>query len=285
MKFELYYLYKESVDSLYRVPDLMYGNTLISCCAINNDMKIYLNDFATRSFRDVADQDYIAARLSYRNGLYTQFHWQSLQAFEKYLKAILLYNRIKANDINHDLARAIKHTEKLPFGIRRSDSTDEFIKHISRFGRFRYLESSYSIHGPKLVELDKAVWEIRRYCRVLNYDLNIGGGTLKNMLELEIEGIINAEKSPPHKFKIHGGLLEKIIENPENVSRGALIWQNAFFGTVTRKSVKVPTPFQAVNSPLSLHPEMIDKVIEYVFLPKEVITAYREAVKEKADPT
>lgn len=71
-----------------------------------------MNDFATRSFRDIADQDYIAARLSYRYGLYSQFHWQSLQAIEKYLKAILLYNR---TDINHNLECALKHTFRLKF--------------------------------------------------------------------------------------------------------------------------------------------------------------------------
>jgi HEPN domain-containing protein len=247
------------------------------------DMKILLNDFATRSFRDIADQDYIAARLSYRHGLYTQFHWQSLQAIEKYLKAILLYNRIKATDINHDLERALNHTKKLPFEIVRSNSTDEFIKHLTIYGRFRYLESSYFIHGPKLVELDKAVWEIRRYCRVLNYDLKLHDGEIKNMLDLEIEGIKNTENNPFQKFKIHGGLLEKIIENPKNVSRGALIWQNAFFGTITRNVVSVPTPFNAVNSPLTLHPELIDEVIKYVFLPKDVVTAYREAAKKKQE--
>ncbi len=87
------------------------------------EAKILINDFATRSFRDIADQDYIAARLSYRHGLYSQFHWQSLQALEKYLKAILLYNRIKATNINHDIECALEHTKKLPFEILRSNST------------------------------------------------------------------------------------------------------------------------------------------------------------------
>src|SRR5688572_4958760 len=55
-----------------------------------------LNNFAVRSFRDVADGDYIAARLSFRSQLIPQFLWQSLQAIEKYLKCILVLNRIKA---------------------------------------------------------------------------------------------------------------------------------------------------------------------------------------------
>ena len=53
---------------------------------------ILLNDFATRSFREIADCDYIAARLSYRAQLVPQFLWQSLQAIEKYLKCALVLN-------------------------------------------------------------------------------------------------------------------------------------------------------------------------------------------------
>lgn len=241
----------------------------------------FLNDFATRSFRDIADQDYIAARLSYRYGLYSQFHWQSLQALEKYLKAILLYNRIEAKNINHNLDVAISHTPKLPFQIVTSQPTDDFIKHLSNFGRFRYLESSYFIHGPKLVELDRAVWEIRRYCTFLNYDVKLADGEIRHMLDVEIQKINNSTKQQPQKFKIFGGYLEKIVENRSHISRTALLWQNGFFGSGARKTVTVPTPFQAVNSPLSLHPEFINEVLKYVHLPKEVEKAYREAAKRK----
>ena len=243
--------------------------------------EILLNDFATRSFREIADQDYIAARLSYRHGLYSQFHWQSLQAIEKYLKAILLYNRIKATDINHDLEKAIKHTKKLPFEIHRSKSTNNFIKHLSNFGRFRYLEASYYLHGPEIIELNKAVWEIRLYCTVLNYDINLPDGTTKNMLEFELEKIKNSEKKPFNKFKLIGGLLEKIVDTPKHTSRSALIWQNAFFGKVTRKHVRVPTTLYSVNAPLYLHPEIIDEVLKFVFLPKEVANAYKDLAKKQ----
>lgn len=79
----------------------------------------YLNDFATRSFRDIADQDYIMARAAYRATLYPQFLWSGLQAIEKYLKAILLYNRIpqpKGKDLlRHDLARALELTKQARF--------------------------------------------------------------------------------------------------------------------------------------------------------------------------
>jgi HEPN domain-containing protein len=241
------------------------------------DIDPLLNDFATRSFRDVADQDYIAARLSYRHGLIPQFHWQALQALEKYLKAILLYNRIKAKDINHDLTRALKHAEKLPFSLNLSASTEEFIKHIDNFGRFRYLETSYFTHGPKLVQLDRTVWEIRRYCKTLNYELTLPDGSTKNMLELEIEKIENSTNRSPHKFRIIGGELEKILDKKDHNSRSALIWQNGFFSGKARKFVRSPAHFNAVNAPLYLHPEILDEILKYVFIPKEVVNAYREA--------
>lgn len=241
--------------------------------------EILLNDFATRSFRNIADQDYIAARLCYRNNLIPQFHWQSLQAIEKYLKAILLYNRIKATNINHNLSSALKLTKKLPFELDLSDSTKEFIKHLDNFGRFRYLETSYFIRGYKLVELDKAVWEIRRYCRTLNYEVEKKDGTTRNMLDLEIDKINRSSHEPPHKFKITNGDLEKIIKKKSHPSREALLWQNLFFSTKHRKTVRANNSIQAVNSPLYMHPEIVDDVLEYVFLPKGVVRAFKEVNK------
>ena len=115
------------------------------------NLDTHLNSFATRCFRNVADRDYIGARLCYRAGLIAQFHWSSLQAFEKYYKAILLYNRIKAKNVGHNLAKAQKYAEKTPFKIKLSDSTLQLLSHLNNYGPFRYLETSYFLRGPKLI--------------------------------------------------------------------------------------------------------------------------------------
>ena len=65
-----------------------------------------VNDYIVRSFRDVADADYIAARSIYRLGLSQQFLWAALQALEKYLKGILLFNDLSTKTIGHDIASA-----------------------------------------------------------------------------------------------------------------------------------------------------------------------------------
>jgi HEPN domain-containing protein len=219
--------------------------------------------------------DYISARMSLRAGLIEQFHWQALQALEKYLKAILLYNRIKAPKINHSLSKALNKAEQLPFKLDLTPLAIEFVKHIDTFGRFRYLEASYFIHGPKLVELDRTVWEVRRYCKVLNYEVSLSDGQKKKMLPLELEAIENSKNHPPQQFRIISGALGKIIDNKGHPARAPLIWQNGFFGKSRRKAVRVQAGFQAKNSPLTLHPEILDAIIEYVYLPKEVVDAYR----------
>jgi hypothetical protein len=53
--------------------------------------------------RDAADEDYVAARTAYRIDPTHSFLWNSLQAVEKYTKAILLYNRRPTGDLGHDV--------------------------------------------------------------------------------------------------------------------------------------------------------------------------------------
>lgn len=241
------------------------------------NIEAHLNSFASRCFRDVADRDYISARMCYRAGLISQFHWASLQAFEKYFKAILLYNRIKAKNVGHDLALAQKHAEKAPFQVKLSDLSLKLLAHLDNYGRFRYLETSYFIHGPKLVELDKAVWELRRYCRVMDYLLPIPGKASKPMLELEVQRNERAEKRPPQEFYIVGGALEAIIKKQDHPARAPLVWQNGFYGKSRRRRVTVPTHHYAENSPLFLYPQILDHVLEYIHIPKDVVAAYRAA--------
>ena len=239
--------------------------------------EIELNSFATRCFRDVADRDYICARMCYRASLISQFHWSALQAFEKYFKAILLYNRIKAKNVGHNLVHARELSKKVPFEIELSETSENLLGHLDTYGRFRYLETSYFTKGPKLFELDKAVWELRRYCRVLNYTSRNHKNELVPMLEPELNGIKYYAKRPPQEFTIIGGALERIIGKSSDPARTHLVWQNAFYGRSRRKSVSIPTYLYAENSPLFLNPKILDDVLEYVHLPKEVIDAFRKS--------
>jgi len=46
--------------------------------------------------------------------------------------------------------------------------------------------------------------------------------------------------------------------------------------------VKLRSEWEAGNSPFFLHPEIIDEVVKYVNIPKDIATGVRQFVKQKA---
>lgn len=251
---------------------------------IPSQQDIYLNDFATRSFRDTGDQDYIMARAAYRSELYGQFLWSGLQAIEKYIKAILLYNRIPQPQrpkerIGHDLERGLKALEALPFTIKLSEPSQQIIKHLDTYGRFRYLETPYHVHDNELLKLDRAVWELRLYCRVLNYKLKVGNEIVE-MLPHHLASIESLLKDMRPTREV-SGFIETVLSKKDHPARPALVWKNLFFNRHQRKTTKWRWRMYTVNSPLSLRPELLDEVRQYVWLPKEVIQAYEEELRKR----
>lgn len=238
-------------------------------------LHILINSFATRSFRDVADQDYVAARLSFRSTLIPQFHWSGLQAIEKYLKCVLVLNRVKAPR-GHDLAELLRIlSESGKLNLELSEQTREFIVYLDTYGRHRYFESSWSVHGHELILLDWAVWEVRRYAKVLVPHAVTDASDRAARLRAELEEISRAGTKHPHQHAIPGGLLEDVLANPKHAARSALVWQNPCFGRSLRKRVKYWPGFRAANSPLTLNPHILDEVLKYVWLPKDMKDAYR----------
>jgi hypothetical protein len=113
----------------------------------------------------------------------------------------------------------------------------------------------------------------------MNYESKTTG---KSMLTTELAAIEAAEHRPPQTFRLIGGALEKILENRRDPGREALVWQNAFFGLRPRTTVRMQMHFSVVNAPLTLHPELLDEVLKYIILPKEVVVAYREELTKRS---
>jgi HEPN domain-containing protein len=234
-----------------------------------------INDFASRSFRDMADRDYIAARLACRAQLMPQFLWSAQQAIEKYCKYILLVNRIKATAVRHDIKRALDLTKKASFNIDLSMPSREFIGHVADYGEYRYLDVSYAVHGYALVDLDRAVWDLRRYCQVLDVFGKALPAAEQRMLEAAHEQLRRSRSRPPHEFRLPSGYLERVLKSKQHPARAALIWNNAFFGERKRKSVRARHYLAGENAPLYLFPHMLDQLLEYVYVPKVLADAYR----------
>lgn len=245
-----------------------------------------LNSFATQSFRDQADRDYITARLACRFELFPQFLWSAHQAIEKYLKAILLYNRIGAADVGHDLKAAMQLTGSLPFTIELSDRSRRFIEHLAVCGEFRYIDVPYYIDGHVLVDLDLTVWELRRYCQVLNVFGKKLPAEEQALLNRALADLAASSSQPRYKFRLHGGWLEQVLANPKHPSRPALVWQNALCSARRRKTIRVKSHMHAQNPMLYLYPEMLDELLKFVFIPKKLASAYRAHLASiAADPS
>ena len=233
-----------------------------------------INDFASRCFRDIADRDYIAARLASRALLIPQFLWSAQQAVEKYLKYFLLVHRIKATKVRHDIHKALELTKRGPFPMDLSPPCLEFINTVAELGEYRYLDVSYFVQGYALLDLDRAVWELRRYCQLLDTQQAAPSEHLKR-IELAKEQIRQSKSRPPHEFKVLGGYLEEVLANKKHAARSPLIWNNAFFGNRKRETVRAHDHFIGENAPLYLFPQMLDQLLEYVFIPPKLVDQYR----------
>jgi HEPN domain-containing protein len=240
----------------------------------------FVNSFSTESFRDQADRDYIAARLACRHELFPQFLWASHQAMEKYLKAILLYNRVKATKVGHDLTLALSLTETLPFKIQLSPRSRKFIDHLAKVGEFRYIDIPFHVYGHLLVDLDLAVWEIRRYCQVLDFFGKILPLEEQKRLDAAWSDLAGSKTTSRYKFRLQSGLLEKIIDERKHPSRAALLWHNPCYGIRKRATIRAKNHLNFQNPALYFYPEMLDELVKYVFIPQKLVVGYRQHLAE-----
>lgn len=232
---------------------------------------------ATRCFLDTGDDDYITARLAYRAFLVYPFLWSSLQAIEKYLKAILLFNNISTLRLHHDIQAALNRINaNAPFKITLEKVEQEFFDHVAKFGPDRYLTQSYYIYDRELTKLDLLVWHLRQYCRVLNHNITLQNGMKKNMLKPHLDAIAENWKLPTKHGHLPHGKLEKILAKKNHPSRPALIWKNLWFSSSRRKTVRIRSNTSAVNAPLSLDPSLLPRIEQLVQVSKEHKKAYTQ---------
>lgn len=217
-----------------------------------------INDYALRSLRYTADEDYIAARMSYRIGLIEPFLWSSLHAIEKYLKALLLFNKKSAKGFNHNIVKLLNSAKEIEgLDLRLPAKAESFIKYINEFGENRYFEGSACLEEYALDSLDEVVWYIRRYC----YDRSAYEGY--NLRKIEASDL----EENPKEYRLSGGLLEKIIKEKPRACR-YLVWDNFFYGEqkMTRNNIrKRQSKFSVINPSLAFFGQQaFDALKDYV---------------------
>ncbi|MCL2605834.1 MAG: HEPN domain-containing protein [Coriobacteriia bacterium] len=191
---------------------------------MSDDMPQKITTHATRAFRDTADKDYITARMCLKNRLPQQFLWSTQQAFEKYLKAILLYNRIPNTKPSHDLMylyTKVQGIDGLDFSI--PEVSENFIFHINNQEPNRYFDKPYFLTIDADELLDQTVWSIRRFCYQMKPYVSKRTTTLEDEKE-------KALALKPRETQIKNGFLEKVLENRQDPRRKYLTWHNQYYG-------------------------------------------------------
>ncbi len=107
-------------------------------------------------------------------------------------------------------------------------------------------------------------------------------GKSVNLLTHELDRIHRARAKLERGTCVIGGTLEKIIKEKDHPAREALIWKNLFFDPSRRKGVKMKPRRESGNSPFFLHPEIIDEVVKYVYIPKDIAQGVRQLATLRA---
>lgn len=119
-------------------------------------------------------------------------------------------------------------------------------------------------------------------CQPLDYETVDMKGKTVTLLTHELNRVHRATEKHEKGTSITGGFLEKIIEKKDHPARKVLIWNNLYFGLSRRKCVKMRPDWEAGNSPFFLHPEIIDEVVKYMNIPKDMAEGVRQFAKQKA---
>lgn len=231
----------------------------------------YIIDFINRSFRDMADKDYIAARILYRANLGPQFLWSAQQSIEKYLKGVLLYSNVSTKKLAHNLEKALKALKRIadiPFDV--PDDVRQFTGRLNEQGTNRYFEYPAAALGEELLQLDRAVWYIRRYCYWMRGTTGPATAPVER-LPLELARVHAFQEKDVYNFRISGGYLEKILGAPKARLREHLVWKNCYYGSYTKHRIKSFT-MQAwsANPTHFMRPEIFDDLARLVRFSKPV---------------
>ncbi len=243
------------------------------------------DDAITRSFRDVADGDYIAARVCWKCQLDHQFFWLALQAIEKYLKGILLFHRESAKGLGHDLSKALERIKTIPrIDLKLDPKIEQFIEILSCKGPNRYFEWNLNRNGNELLWLDKTVWHLRIHCVAINSSLSVrppedSQFTVIWTSQEHFEKIKRYQPNQnPSMISIPYGKLETVLA-AKSEAKEALIWKNFYFGFKHKKSIQWKEDAHYSSPVHVIAPEVFSELEKLVDFSRETKTFFQSGGK------
>jgi hypothetical protein len=257
----------------------------VNCASLermSQDTKWKIDDFIARSFRDVADADYLVARICWKRELGHQFFWMALQAVEKYLKGILLFNRKPIHSFSHNLIKALREAKRLPaVDLKLTPELEDFIHILNEEGPNRYFEWNLLLRGHEILLLDKLVWHLRVRCVALDEEVKEGGKVIWTS-KSHFQQIKNYQPGKNlNRIRIPYGLLERILTSKSEV-RKDLVWKNFYWGNRYKQRIKFSPQFRFESSYLAMRPEIFPELNRLVKFSKNVLEHFQSPAKRQA---
>ncbi|AHD02919.1 HEPN domain-containing protein [Leisingera methylohalidivorans] len=173
-----------------------------------------------------ADEDYLIARMSAKNGFWNHFCWSAQQSLEKYLKCYLALRHVSirfGNRNTHDLEKLLQRTLSqtnefddraicAPSGfpselVKQADFGEKissFVSRVNNYGqpRQRYREVGYLIEPGDVHKLDDLARSLRKLCfECRDFEISSGRQVLQQGKWVIIKDSIPKE---PKTFRVNG---------------------------------------------------------------------------------
>jgi HEPN domain-containing protein len=234
------------------------------------------------SYRDLADKDYLAARILNKHELYQVSAWSSLQALEKYLKGVLLFSFHSTKEYRHDLNRLWKAVEMLPI-LKAEIPSDciDFLEYLTTQGANRYLDYPLSFQGDEFFRLDRCVWHVRKYCQ--DFFLLPGISPEYSTESKSLISQIPKEATPQaiKSFRIPGGYLESILDDMNNPLRKILVWKNSYYGKYKKDHIRYLASMSWERPVYMIFPELLTYVEQVAYIPESTMRELQKYCKER----
>ena len=260
-------------------------------------------------FVDTADDNYIAARWCFVEGLHIDYFWLSVHALEKYMKAALLLNGESSKGYSVDIVKLYRKMkciapELLPSNLKKPDdldtdrwrdeTPDNFIRRLHDNGNAdnRYQIFGFYRHKEDLFKLDILVFALRRLCVPLDAyylgkwrrnkeNLAYRDTLIRQPAEWSVSQLCKLEKTVAGE---RGERLRDVFLNlnlpfaPKDFSHGSLRSGMAAHNSVLGRSILRPLEKAPDSQAAALSAEVCDWVITNIQLPEDVKKQLRDAV-------
>jgi hypothetical protein len=261
-------------------------------------------------FIKTADDNYIAARWCFTQGLNIDFFWLGVHSLEKYLKVALLLNDRSARAYGHNIIRLyaavyplapellpndLVQPAQLEISLWRAETVEHFVERLYHDGQAanRYQVYGYVRRAEDICKLDQVIYAVRQLCQSLE----------SHFLTKKGPGVPDESRRErmrtDHYFKRLNSKLEETIagRRGDSLQRVLLNWNFPFAPEGYEHSAyqyevaaQNPVLVRRILDPLGTGPQAAreaDELWEWVksniFLPRELIKEIDAARKERKD--